>query len=429
MPLIIICGTPVSGKTTRAIELKQFFENEHEKHVEIVSEDEAIVKLGYDKNSTYLDSQKEKRIRGYLKSEVIRLIGKDNVVILDGSNYIKGYRYELYCASKASKSTQCTVYTIRNQLEAWEENVLRLDVKENNPNEPCDLNNQPYTEEVFNALTKFRFEEPNSNNRWDSPLFTVQPAHQIDLHAIYKVLFEKKPPPPNMSTQNGKGRPLSKIETKCLLRLIESSNIIARKSTDAATNQMKLEEWKKIAEDFNTKTVWRRSPQQLRLKWENLKKCSRKRSLRIKMNHQMGPDEEYIPPDDILDRVAKLLDRPFGGDAELDGLPNPSMSASLPDVDEFITGNIRLQMDEPVMEFVDVEIREQSKEPTCSCHESLCGKRKCKDDWSAARNQALAEYYTTKKKYLDAKMDHIVLQNKKLKLEVEILKKGIVNPI
>lgn len=90
MPLIIICGTPVSGKTSRAIELKDFFINKHSKKVEIVSEDEAIVKLGYEKNTTYLDSQKEKRVRGYLKSEVLKLIGKDNVVILDGSNYIKG---------------------------------------------------------------------------------------------------------------------------------------------------------------------------------------------------------------------------------------------------------------------------------------------------------------------------------------------------
>lgn len=90
MPLIIICGTPVSGKTYRAKELKDFFTNEHGKSVEIISEDEAIKKLGYEKNTTYLDSQKEKRVRGYLKSEVIRLIGKGNVVILDGSNYIKG---------------------------------------------------------------------------------------------------------------------------------------------------------------------------------------------------------------------------------------------------------------------------------------------------------------------------------------------------
>uniref|UniRef100_A0A2A4J8Q4 Protein KTI12 homolog n=1 Tax=Heliothis virescens TaxID=7102 RepID=A0A2A4J8Q4_HELVI len=199
MPLIIICGTPVSGKTTRANELKDFFVNKHGKKVEIISEDEAIVKLGYEKNSTYLDSQKEKRVRGYLKSEVLRLIGKDGVVILDGSNYIKGYRYELYCASKASKSTQCTVYTIRNHDEAWEANIKRQ--SEANAGNTEDIP-APYTEEVFNALTRLRFEEPNSNNRWDSPLFTVQPTDELNLEDVYKVLFEKKPPPPNMSTQN-----------------------------------------------------------------------------------------------------------------------------------------------------------------------------------------------------------------------------------
>ncbi|XP_028161024.1 protein KTI12 homolog [Ostrinia furnacalis] len=209
MPLIIICGTPVSGKTTRAKELSAFFKNKHSKEVEIISEDEAIEKLGYDKNNTYLDSQMEKRMRGYLKSEVLRLIGKDNVVILDGSNYIKGYRYELYCASKASKSTQCTVYTIRNHDEAWEANQQRIQsVNEGDSSESSNKtesnvkNPVPYTEEVFNALTRLRFEEPISSNRWDSPLFTVQPTDDLDLDSIYKVLFEKKPPPPNMSTQN-----------------------------------------------------------------------------------------------------------------------------------------------------------------------------------------------------------------------------------
>ncbi|CAH0404317.1 unnamed protein product [Chilo suppressalis] len=200
MPLIIICGTPVSGKTSRAHELKEYFERTHGKRVEIVSEDEAIARLGYDKNNTYLDSRMEKRVREYLKSEVVKLIGKENVVILDGSNYIKGYRYELYCASKACKSTQCTIYTICNHEEAWKSNQLRQ--SQVNTSLMTDGAKTPYTEEVFNALTRLRFEEPNSSNRWDSPLFTVQPTDSIDLDAIYRVLYEKKPPPPNMSTQN-----------------------------------------------------------------------------------------------------------------------------------------------------------------------------------------------------------------------------------
>ncbi|CAK1548858.1 unnamed protein product [Leptosia nina] len=227
MPLIIICGTPVSGKTTRARELKDYFENTHSKQVVIISEDEALHKLGYDKESMYLDSQKEKRVRGYLKSEAIRLVGKDNVVILDGSNYIKGYRYELYCASKASKSTQCTLYTIRFHQDAWEDNQKRIKAKEEG-NGNTDIHTEPYTEEVFNALTKLRFEEPNSNNRWDSPLFTVQPTDTLNMDAIYDVLYKRKPPPPNMSTQNP---PLS--STNFLYELDSTTQAIAKRILEA----------------------------------------------------------------------------------------------------------------------------------------------------------------------------------------------------
>lgn len=53
MPLIIITGLPNSGKTTRGIELKNYFENVHNKKVEIISELQTIVKAGYDKNTFY----------------------------------------------------------------------------------------------------------------------------------------------------------------------------------------------------------------------------------------------------------------------------------------------------------------------------------------------------------------------------------------
>ncbi|KAJ8707110.1 hypothetical protein PYW08_011244 [Mythimna loreyi] len=45
LPLIMICGTSVSGKTSRAIEMKNFFVKEHGKKEGIVSEVEAIVKF------------------------------------------------------------------------------------------------------------------------------------------------------------------------------------------------------------------------------------------------------------------------------------------------------------------------------------------------------------------------------------------------
>lgn len=53
MPLIIITGIPSSGKTTRAQELKSYFEEKRGKKVEIISEGETIVKTGYDKNTFY----------------------------------------------------------------------------------------------------------------------------------------------------------------------------------------------------------------------------------------------------------------------------------------------------------------------------------------------------------------------------------------
>ena len=57
----------------------------------------------------YLDSKQEKDTRGTLKSEVDRWLTKDNLVILDSLNYIKGFRYELYCIARAQSSTHCVV--------------------------------------------------------------------------------------------------------------------------------------------------------------------------------------------------------------------------------------------------------------------------------------------------------------------------------
>ncbi|KAK5648673.1 hypothetical protein RI129_003565 [Pyrocoelia pectoralis] len=188
MPLIIVTGIPSSGKSTRTKEIENFF-IEHNKSVEIVSEEEQILKAGFDKNAVCLDSSKEKHIRGLLKSEVLKLLGPNSVVILDGGNYIKGYRYELYCAAKANKCTQCTIHTEINRDVAWNFNESRTE------------ESAKYTRQVFDALV-MRYEDPDSKNRWDSPLFMVFPEDNLNLEAVSECLFDKKPPPPNQSTQN-----------------------------------------------------------------------------------------------------------------------------------------------------------------------------------------------------------------------------------
>ena len=55
------------------------------------------------------DAREEKLTRAALKSCVERATSRDLVVILDSMNYIKGYRYELYCVSRAHSSSRCTV--------------------------------------------------------------------------------------------------------------------------------------------------------------------------------------------------------------------------------------------------------------------------------------------------------------------------------
>lgn len=89
MPLIVITGYPSSGKTHRTNQLKEYFTGRG-KSVKIVSENVAIPKAGFRKNEYFADSQKEKIVRADLKSEAIRLLTKDDVVILDAGNYIKG---------------------------------------------------------------------------------------------------------------------------------------------------------------------------------------------------------------------------------------------------------------------------------------------------------------------------------------------------
>lgn len=76
-----------------------------------------------------------------------------------------------------------------NREEAWNLNIQR------------ENESDKYSREIFDALV-MRYEDPDMKNRWDSPLFVLLPHHEIDFEEISNCLFEKKPPPPNMSTQN-----------------------------------------------------------------------------------------------------------------------------------------------------------------------------------------------------------------------------------
>merc|ERR1712012_1095523 len=148
MPLVIVTGLPSSGKTSAVNNLVKFFEA-RDKAVCVVSE-EALLG-GLSKNVIFADSKHEKEVRGRLKSEVVRLLSKDNVVICDGLNYIKGFRYELYCASKSVKTTQVTVQCDLSEADVVEFNSTREDTEK-------------YNDNIIKELIQ-RYECPISSNR------------------------------------------------------------------------------------------------------------------------------------------------------------------------------------------------------------------------------------------------------------------------
>lgn len=51
----------------------------------------------------------EKSGRANIYSAVTRNLGTDTIVICDSPNYIKGFRYQMYCAAREAHARVCTV--------------------------------------------------------------------------------------------------------------------------------------------------------------------------------------------------------------------------------------------------------------------------------------------------------------------------------
>jgi protein KTI12 len=89
-------------------------------------------------------------------------------VILDHANYIKGWRYQLYCEAKAVRTPHCVVHVGTPIEKAREINEGRLAARK----EGKEGGEAAYEPENWENLV-FRYEEPNAMARWDAPLFTV----------------------------------------------------------------------------------------------------------------------------------------------------------------------------------------------------------------------------------------------------------------
>eukprot|EP01018_Ginkgo_biloba_P023666 Gb_12362 [translate_table: standard] len=161
MALVLMCGQPCSGKSTAANCLAQALQSQPY-DVRIIDEPS----LHLDRNQSYADMPSEKNLRGVLRSEVDRSVSKDSIIIVDSLNNIKGYRYELWCLARAAGIRYCVLYcdVEESYSKAW--NKARQEQEK-----------PAYNDKIFDDLVR-RFEKPNRQNRWDSPLFEIRPSEE-----------------------------------------------------------------------------------------------------------------------------------------------------------------------------------------------------------------------------------------------------------
>jgi protein KTI12 len=169
MPLIIITGYPCCGKTTFSNKLGEYFQqqflledgvdnNKKSKNVIIINEESECIK----KREGYKNSFNEKLSRAALKSAVDHALKADCTVIVDSLNYIKGYRYELYCIARSLRTPHCVAWVECDDIISWQWNIERS---------INDIDNS-YEELIMSDL-RLRFEGPLEKNRWDNPLFRI----------------------------------------------------------------------------------------------------------------------------------------------------------------------------------------------------------------------------------------------------------------
>ncbi|KAH7263242.1 chromatin associated protein KTI12 [Fusarium tricinctum] len=196
MPLIIISGLPTSGKSTRAKQLhdylsKRIADTKYRLHLisdESLSISRAVYDLSPDKLPAHTRSANasEKDARAAIYGAVKRVLSDKDIVILDGLNYIKGWRYQLHCESKAVRTPSCILQIGCAVDKAREVNEARLQKRGTESNKTTDEaapksmesgdpivdSTEPYEPGNWDNLV-FRYEEPNPMTRWDSPLFTL----------------------------------------------------------------------------------------------------------------------------------------------------------------------------------------------------------------------------------------------------------------
>ncbi|KAK9426211.1 putative Chromatin associated protein KTI12 [Seiridium unicorne] len=192
MPLIILAGFPTSGKSTRAKQLHRYLSERIQStsgdappkyRLHLISDQSlSISRSVYDLSTLPAHvrsaNASEKDARASIYGAVKRVLSDKDIVILDGLNYIKGWRYQLHCEAKAVRTPSCILQIGCGKDKAKEVNEDRLrkekdgEALQENSDAVMNEEEAPYSPENWENLV-FRYEEPNPMTRWDSPLFTL----------------------------------------------------------------------------------------------------------------------------------------------------------------------------------------------------------------------------------------------------------------
>ncbi len=115
MPLVILTGFPLTGITYRCEQLKAYFSSQCK--VVLINEESRYLPA---KQIIYSSVQEEKKARSAILSATERYLDTKTLVIVDSLNYIKGFRYQLYCITKSIGTTHCVLYCPGQEEQSME---------------------------------------------------------------------------------------------------------------------------------------------------------------------------------------------------------------------------------------------------------------------------------------------------------------------
>ena len=192
MPSLVLTGHPCAGKTAfaRLLAARALRHPSRGAVSRVVHIRESAACPDQTKAACYADARAEQTTRAALKAEFDRAVASsrggdddDALVLLDSLNYIKGYRYELYCISKAAGTRHGTVWITagdggedrakrRNRERKESQTQRRSGDRAAGQGNGSDAEGYYEDDETMDGLV-LRFEPPDDKNRWENPLYKV----------------------------------------------------------------------------------------------------------------------------------------------------------------------------------------------------------------------------------------------------------------